>query len=44
MVYWKGNKPKLTELQSTLGYSYLWCGTSEGWILIDKFGGTIACY
>ena len=41
MVYWKGTKPKLTLPQRLMGYDYLWCGSSEGWILIDKLGGRI---
>lgn len=41
MVYWKGNKPKLNFLQKILGYSYIWCKNSQGWLLVDKFGGTI---
>lgn len=41
MVYFKGNKPTLTFLEQMMNYDYLWCGSSTGWVLIDKFGSPI---
>jgi hypothetical protein len=41
MVYFKGKKPKLSTIDILVGNDYIWCGSHEGWVKIDKYGGQI---